>query len=468
MALRKNERVVAIVGRPNVGKSALFNRLAGRRIAIVHDQPGVTRDRLSAPLKETEVPIQIIDTGGIGAVLEDGFADQVKVEASIAIESADAILFVVDVLEGRHPVDDAVAALLRKQGKPVILGLNKADDPKHDNLIGDFAKYGFKNVVPFSATHGRGIPQLISKLEANVAPLEEHEKMQDEETGEEVDVTADAMRLAIIGRPNVGKSSLFNAIIGQNRSIVSNVAGTTRDAVDQYYERGGNHYILIDTAGIRRRARVDTVVESFSVQRAERSIRRADMVAFVFDAAAGITAQERTIAGKILEEHKPCLLVANKYDLYHPGVSNKDRLEELTEYVQRELYFMSYAPLAAVSAKDGQNLNRFFGAIEKVKKVCEALPTTGQLNRFLGLLFEKSPPPLVRGKRLKLYYATLQREERLRPVRCPHLILFVNYKLLVTPTYVRYLENKLREEFGFLGLPIRFDIRERRREESKW
>ncbi len=450
---KKTERIIAIVGRPNVGKSALFNRLAGHRIAIVHDMPGVTRDRLSAPVKESSFPIQIIDTGGIGATISDGFAEQVKIEALIAVESADLILFVVDALDGRHPVDDAVANILRKQGKPVVLGINKADDPKHENMIGEFSRMGFKQCAAFSATHGRGIPQLLELLEANLVPPAPAEG--------EPEALPEPIRMAIIGRPNVGKSSLFNAILGQDRAMVSEVAGTTRDSVDSLYRRGDHHFLLIDTAGIRRQAKVDTVVESFSVKRAESSIRRADMVALVFDASRGITAQERKIAGTILEENKPCILVGNKYDLYMPDAPQKERMEALQEYARRELYFLHYAPLVAVSATQGQFLNKVFGAIERVKKSSEDSLSTGALNRVLQEAIARTPPPHIRGKRFKLLYATLAREQQPRPVMAPHVVLFVNHRILLHETYLRFLENEIRRHTAYEGLPIKFDIRER-------
>ncbi len=458
----KTERVVAIVGRPNVGKSALFNRLAGRRLAIVHDQPGVTRDRLSATCQGASFPIQIIDTGGIGASLEDGFANQVKTEAQIAIESADLILLVVDAQDGRHPVDEAVAQLLRKQAKPVVLGINKADDPKHDANLGDFARLGFKNATTFSATHGRGIPALLKMLEANLEPVETAEDTRPTAATDDSRI----IRVAIIGRPNVGKSSLFNAILGENRAIVSEVAGTTRDAIDCLYERGGQYFSLIDTAGIRRRARVDTVVESFSVQRAERSIRRADLVALVFDAARGIAAQERKIAGTVVEENRPCILVANKYDLYHPDADKKARIEELTEYTRRELFFLDYAPLVAVSAKDSTHLNKIFGAIERVRQASLQSPNTGTLNRLLQAAIQRTPPPATRGRRLKLLYSTLAREHKPRPLMAPRVVLFVNHRDLLHDTYLRYLENEIRRTAGYEGLPIKFDIRERQKKEK--
>jgi GTP-binding protein len=464
---QKTERIVAIVGRPNVGKSALFNRLAGRRIAIVHDQPGVTRDRLSAPCKGCRFPLQIIDTGGIGAALEDGFAKQVKTEATIAIESSDLILFVVDVLDGLHPIDESVAAMLRKQGKPVILGLNKADDPKHDVLASaDFAKLGFSNVASFSATHGRGITLLLHMIEDALEPGEESAESATGDGEENEPAVESGIRVAIVGRPNVGKSSLFNAILGSQRAIVSSVAGTTRDAVDCVHERDGKRYVLVDTAGIRRRSKVDTLVESFSVQRAERAIRRADIVALVYDAADGISAQERKIAGIIVEENKPCILVANKFDLYHPDAPKKARLEELEEDARRELFFLHYAPLAAVSAKDARHLAKVFSAIDKVKEASDRSLNTGALNRVLQEAIDHTPPPAIGGRRFKLFYATLTRDHRPRPIHAPNVVMFVNARKLLPPAYMRFLENEIRKRCPYTGLPVKFDVRERQQKET--
>ena len=452
----RKDRIIAIVGRPNVGKSALFNRLAGRRIAIVHDRPGVTRDRLTAPLADSEFQISLMDTGGIGATLDDNFAGMVKAEAEIAIAASDCILFVVDALEGLNQIDTAVAHMLRKQGKPVILGLNKADDPVHDANTSDFAKLGFKTVCTFSATHGRGIHDLVKTLESTMGPPPNPDEPVTDPANDPRTV-----RLAIVGRPNVGKSSLFNAIIGDDRAIVSDVAGTTRDSIDCYHEHKGSPFLLIDTAGIRRKAKVDDAVESWSVHRAERSIRRADLVALVIDASRGVTAQERKIAATILEENRPCIIVANKFDLYHPDGNMKARLEELEAHVRRELFFLHYAPLVAVSAVKGDRLNKIFGAIEKVREASDSAMGTGAFNRLLQEAIAKSPPPAINGRRFKLFYATLAREEKPRPIIAPRVVLFVNHANLMSPTYRRYLENTVRATMKYEGLPIRFDVRER-------
>jgi GTP-binding protein len=461
----RNQRIVAIVGRPNVGKSALFNRLAGHRIAIVHDMPGVTRDRLSAPLREASFPVTVIDTGGIGANIDDDFAGRVRAEAEIAIAAADVILFVVDALHGIHPVDQSVAQVLRKQGKPVILGVNKADDPKHENETADFMRLGFKTTCAFSATHGRGIERLVKTIEKTLGPPAEEVEVEAEEYNPHTD--AATIRVAIVGRPNVGKSSLFNAILDSDRAIVSEVAGTTRDSIDSYYNHRGHPYLLIDTAGIRKSARVDTAVESFSVARAEKSIRRADITALVIDAARGVTAQERKIAGTILEENKPCIIVANKFDLYHPDGEMKARLAELEEHVRRELFFLHYAPLVAVSAKNKDRLGKIFGAIDKVRAASDGALGTGAFNRLLQEAIQRTPPPAIGGKRFKLFYATLAREEKPRPISAPRVVLFVNHRALMTPTYTRYLENTVRDKMTYAGLPIRFDIREREQRAKK-
>ncbi len=458
----RKDRIIAIVGRPNVGKSALFNRLAQRRIAIVHDMPGVTRDRLSAPLAESEYQLVLMDTGGIGATLNDNFGGMVKAEAEIAIAAADLILFVVDALEGMHNIDAVVAQMLRKQGKPVILGLNKADDPVHDANISDFGRLGFETVCTFSATHGRGIHDLVKTIERTIGPPPDASEPVTDPVNDPRTV-----RLAIVGRPNVGKSSLFNAILGDDRAIVSDVAGTTRDSIDCYHEHKGHGYLLIDTAGIRRQAKVDTAVEQWSVQRAERSIRRADLVALVVDASRGVTAQERKIAGTILEENRPCIIVANKFDLYHPDAQMKARLEELEEHVRRELFFLHYAPLVAVSAIKSDRLNKIFGAVDKVREASDAAMGTGAFNRLLQDAIAQSPPPAINGKRFKLFYATLAREEKPRPIIAPRVVLFVNHASLMSPTYRRYLENTVRARMKYEGLPIRFDVREREQRKGK-
>jgi GTPase len=447
--------VLAIVGRPNVGKSAVFNRLAGRRVSIVHDQPGVTRDRVAASAGTLRAPLTLLDTGGIGETLDDGFSGQVDVEADIAMEEADLILFVVDAKTGVTPVDEALADRLRRKKAPVILGVNKVDGREHESIVSDFLGLGIAEVFTLSATTGRGFGPLREALEARFpAPA----------AGETP--AAERLKVAIIGRPNVGKSSLVNAILNDRRTIVSSTAGTTRDAIDVPFEKDGQPYILIDTAGLRRRTSVDSLVEVFSVQRAKESVRRADVVALVIDAAEGVASQERKIAAFMLDEHKPCILVANKFDLYHPTAKFNARFEELRETLRREFFFMPYAPIIAVSARDRQYLGKVFSTIEKIRAASDATPGTGVLNRLLAEAIERTPPPAIKGRRLKLLYATLARPPEPRTVVAPTIVCFVNYTELMTDPYQRYLEAQIRAHFPFHGLPLRFDIRERRREEQ--
>jgi GTPase len=314
--------VLAIIGRPNVGKSSVFNRLAGQRLSIVHDMPGVTRDRLAADAGSVKVPLTLMDTGGIGEVLDDGLSAQVEVEAEIAMEEADLILFIVDAKSGLTPVDEFLAERLRKKKVPVVLGVNKVDGREHESVASEFSKFGFERVFTMSALTGRGFGPLRAFLEERFPAGEAAEGEGPEEA---------ALKIAVIGRPNVGKSSLINAVLNDQRTIVSGIAGTTRDAIDVPFMKDGRPYLLIDTAGLRRRTKVDSMVEIFSVQRAKDSVRRADVCALVVDAAEGVTMQERKIAQFMLEAHKPCVIVANKFDLYHREAKFRDRLEELEE-----------------------------------------------------------------------------------------------------------------------------------------
>lgn len=464
--------VVAIVGRPNVGKSALFNRLAGRMIAIVHDQPGVTRDRLAAKCIQTKVPCEIIDTGGIGAALEDGFAIQVTAEADIAIQTADLILFVVDCHEDITTIDESIAARLRKSSVPVILLLNKADHEKRDVTVGVFASLGFGAGVLVSAAHGRGFSDLIRAMNEKLEPFNTEEMqamLAAEKDGltEEDPASKDALKVAIVGRPNAGKSSLVNAILRDKRTIVSEVAGTTRDAIDVPYTHGGEPYVLIDTAGMRPRSRRDTSVEVFSAMRSERAIRRSDICLLVIDIAAGITQQDRRIAGIIAEEKKPCIIVVNKFDLFHPDADQKDRLEEVEEQVKTELFFIDYAPFVAVSALKEQGVHKIFRILEKVRKAAAEPLGTGQLNRFLQRAMEMNPPSTHRvlHRRLKLLYATTAVNEKYTTIPVPTYILFVNDKRLLTESYEQYLRNRLREFYPCPGIPIGFSARSRSRKE---
>ena len=452
---------VAIVGRPNVGKSALFNRLAGRKIAIVHDQPGVTRDRISAPSKATVHACTLIDTGGIGGNIDDGFDAQVTIEADIAMQTADLILFVVDAHDGLTAVDQGLAQKLRKAKPPVLLVLNKVDDPKHENALDEFSRLGFESAIFVSAEHGRNFGQLCDEIDAVIAPL----ATEIEAVAEVAEVVG--IKLAIVGKPNAGKSSLVNAILKNERTIVSEIAGTTRDAIDLPYSFQGENFTLIDTAGLRPRGKRDNSVEVFSAMRTEKAIRRSDLCVLVVDLDSGVTAMDRKIAQTIVEEKKPCLIVLNKFDLYHPGANRTARLEEATAHVRKELFFLHYAPFVACSAKTGGSVEHVLKEALKIRKGAQNIPGTGQLNRILQHAFEDTPPPIdgKLKKRLKLYYATAATNEKYSIIPVPTIVLFVNDKRLMATSYESYLTNRFRAAHPAPGIPIIFSVRSRTRTE---
>ena len=447
-------KTVAIVGRPNVGKSALFNRLAGKNISIVHDMPGVTRDRIVAECRRGPEVFEIMDTGGIGANTDDVLTAQVQTEAAIALEVADLLLFVVDVTDGVTPIDQTLAAMLRRTKKPVVLVCNKADSPQRKLGAGEFARLGFKEQAETSAAHGLGIDELVAmiagKLDlkaapASAVPLERQRPL----------------KIAIVGRPNAGKSSLVNAVLGQERAIVSEVAGTTRDSLDLFCRVNGRDYQLIDTAGIRRQAKVDTDVEIFSIQHAMQSIKRADICLLVVDSAAGATMQDRKIAQLLLEERKPCILVMNKYDLYHPDGKAKDRIEALEEKMRREFFFLHYAPLVAVSAKKRQHIGKLFDVVERVRRGAQNRISTGALNRLLHRAIENTPGPIgsTAAWSFKLLYATQVNDPENRAVPVPHFVLFANRAAKLRESYLRHLESIIRDEWPGEGLPFIMSVR---------
>lgn len=463
---------IAIVGRPNVGKSAIFNRMAGRRIAIVHDQPGVTRDRLSAPCRITDYRCLVMDTGGIGASLDDGFASEVAREADLAMETADMILFVVDCRDHLTPIDRDIAQKLHRAEVPVLLVLNKADTEKQDLNLGEFASLGFGDEVFVSAAHGRGFGQLAEKLNAALKKMgagrSDEEAIdpgflaEDEESPAEAALGA-PLKVAVVGRPNAGKSSLVNAILKDSRTIVSDVAGTTRDAIDIPYEHDGQPFMLIDTAGMRQRSRRDSSVEVFSAMRSEKAIRRSDLCLLVIDIAAGVTAQDRRIGGLIADEGKPCVIVVNKFDLFHPSAPFKARQEEVAEHIRRELFFLDYAPFVLASAKEGQGIEGVFRAIERIRKDAANFPSTGALNRLLQRAIEMKPPGIHRQlrKRLKLFYATAVVNEKYTTIPVPTYVLFVNDKRLLADSYAQYLRNTIRSQVKSTGIPVRLSPRSR-------
>jgi len=442
---------VAIVGRPNVGKSALFNRLAGRRISIVHDQPGVTRDRLCAPCVRGKKSFMVFDTGGIGSVVDAGFSEQIRAEADIAIETSEIILLVVDGQAGLASVDEELAKHLRRVHKPLILVVNKVDHDKHSDFEADFASLGFDSVLSVSAEHNRGIGELVERIE-NLLP----ETPADSGSAE---AAAEPLKIAIVGRPNVGKSSLVNAILEDRRTLVSPIPGTTRDAVDVPYERAGEHFVLIDTAGIRPRGKRGDSVEIFSVMRAESSIHRAALCVLVIDGTAGVTAQDKKIAGLIRDEEKPCVVIVNKSDL----LDSEREVSAVLKSIRDELFFLDYAPIILLSAKTGKDVHRLFRGIRNVRENAAVKIGTGVLNRLFQTALEANPPPLRANKRFRLLYATQVDTDSPEKIRPPAFLLFVNDPELLPPTYRKYLEGKIREKASFDGLPLLFRFRGRER-----
>jgi GTPase len=443
-------RQVAIVGRPNVGKSALFNRLAGRNIAIVHDQPGITRDRISALSRRGEEPFTIWDTGGIGGHGETELLKEVRSAAEAAMREADLILFMVDAQQGLTPIDQELARLLRRSKRPVILVVNKIDHPKHEDFDLEFHRLGFQS-VSISAAHGRGIDSLVQAIE---------ERLPLSTLNAQLSTSSPSLSLAIVGRPNVGKSSLINAILSDRRTIVSELPGTTRDAVDIAYRRGSERFVLIDTAGIRPRGKHASSVEVFSVMRSERTIRRADVCVLVVDATMGVTAQDKKIAALMQKAHKPSVVLVNKWDLIKPERGAKTTLAELINETRQRLFFLPYAPVLVASALTGENVDRLFSTIRKIRRGAEARIGTGVLNRLLREAFAANPPPMVGTQRLKLFYATQPRSEE-QTLATPEFVLFVNDPQLLGETYARYLEAQIREVAPFIGLPLMLNFRPR-------
>jgi GTPase len=473
--------LIAIVGRPNVGKSALFNRIVGRRIAIVHDQPGVTRDRITAEAEWHGQSFTLVDTGGIGLLRGEKASDVIIAAAmeqvNLAIEAAHAIILVVNVQEGLVPLDREVAERLRKSGKPVLVAVNKVDTARAEPGVADFAALGFEKLFPVTAIHGEGIEALMDEA-AKFLPFAKNLDSSAQTDGAIPDVTKSAepgpLKLAIVGRPNVGKSSIINALTRSERVVVSPIPGTTRDAVDVPFEIETEgvrqRYILIDTAGVRKERRVHDSVEFYSVKRTEDSIDRCDIVIFVLDAEEGILEQDKKIADKIVEARKACLLVVNKWDLVSESVSvarqqeierraqarrkRDDQRKRLTtlaefgEWVQARLFFLDYAPVIFTSATNGFHLDRLLEAVRYVAAQLQQKIPTSILNRSLHDAIERRQPVTAAGHRLKFYYATQVKQAP------PTFLLFVNREDLFSDQYAKYLSHELRRAFGYEGCPI--------------
>ena len=436
--------LVAIVGRPNVGKSTLFNKLIGRRLSIVEDTPGVTRDRIYADAEWLTHSFTLIDTGGIEPESEDIIAVQMRRQAELAIETADVIVFLVDGREGMTAADEEVAAMLRKSNKPVVLAVNKLDAPKFNDAIYEFYSLGLGDPIIISAGQGLGLGDMLDEVCA-------HFPEEVEEEGEH------PLNIAVVGKPNVGKSSLVNAILGEERCIVSNIPGTTRDAVDTAFTLDGEPYVLVDTAGIRRKRAVeDETIERYSVIRSLAAVRRADVVLIVVDSEQGLSEQDVKIAGYVHEEGKPSVLVVNKWDLIEKDTNT---MNQFKKDMQVDLAFMDYVPFLFISAKTGQRVNKLLSAAKESYAQSVRRIKTGLLNDVVNEAISMTEPPAMSGRRLKIYYAT---EVSVQP---PTFVFFVNDEALVHFSYRRYMENYFRKTFGFAGTPIKIIFRTRGKEE---
>lgn len=433
--------LVAIVGRPNVGKSMLFNKLCGRRLSIVEDTPGVTRDRLYAECEWRGRVFNIVDTGGIEPAADDEILTFMREQAEIAMDAADVIVMVTDIRVGVTAADREVAGMLKRSHKPVALAVNKADSTgAPDPALYEFYELGLGDPIAVSAIHGIGTDDLLDECMKSFPP--------EDGAGEE----DDAIRVAVIGKPNVGKSSLINYILGEKRVIVSDVAGTTRDAVDTPFENKTGKYIFIDTAGIRRQSRVEERVEKFSVMRAQLAIERADVCIIMIDARDGVTDQDTKIAGLAHEAGKASIIVANKWDLVEKETGT---MEKQRKRIMGDLSFMSYAPVLFISALTGERTNRLFELIKFVNDQNSMRVTTGMLNDVLSDALARVQPPTDKGRKLKIYYMTQT------GVRPPCFVVFCNSRELFHFSYQRYLENQIRATFGLEGTPIRMVIRQK-------
>ena len=433
--------IVAVVGRPNVGKSTLFNKLAGKRVSIVKDTPGVTRDRIYADAEWLNHTFRIVDTGGIEPKTDDVLLKYMRSQAELAIDTADVIIFVTDAKAGLTDADAEVGNMLRKSHKPVVVAVNKLDNMVDITPIYEFYELGLGDPMPISAEQGQGIGDLLDEV-VKLFP-EDAEASEDEE---------ELLKVAVIGKPNAGKSSLINRLLGEERVIVSDIAGTTRDAIDTQVEYEGKKYIFIDTAGIRRQSRVNEDIERYSVIRAVSSVERCDVAVIMIDAAAGITEQDAKIAGLAHDNGKAAVVAVNKWD----AVEKDDKtIYRFQEQVDQVLSFMPYAQKLFISAKTGQRVNKLFEAVEMVAANHAKRVPTGVLNDVLYEAMAVNQPPSDKGRRLKIYYMTQV------GVKPPTFVIFVNDKELMHYSYTRYIENRLRENFGFEGTPLKFIIRER-------
>ena len=442
MSRRKTRPIVAVVGRPNVGKSTLFNALAGANISIVKDTPGITRDRIYADITWLDRNFTLIDTGGIEPESRDIILSQMREQAQTAIDTADVILFMVDVRQGLVDADSKVADMLRRSQKPVVLAVNKVDDfNKYMADVYEFYNLGIGEPFPISSVNKLGFGELLDEVISHF----DREAAEEEED--------ERVKVAIVGKPNVGKSSIINKLIGENRVIVSDIAGTTRDAIDTEVTHNGKEYVFIDTAGLRRKSRVKEDLEHYMIVRTVAAVERADIVILVIDATEGVTEQDAKIAGIAHDRGKATIIAVNKWDAVE---KDNKTVNEYTKKIRQTLSFMAYAEILFISAETGQRLNRLYDTIDIVSENHSMRVATGVLNEIMAEAVAMQQPPTDKGKRLRLYYITQA------AVRPPTFVIFVNDKELMHFSYTRYLENQIRETFGFRGTPFKFIIRERK------
>lgn len=446
MENRKRKPIVAVVGRPNVGKSTLFNALAGSRISIVKDTPGITRDRIYADVTWLNYSFTLIDTGGIEPDSKDIILSQMREQAQIAIDTADVILFMVDVKQGLVDADAKVADMLRRSKKPIVLVVNKVDSYEKMMLdVYEFYNLGIGEPMAISAANRQGIGEVLDEVVSHFA----------DDTAE--DVEDERPRIAIVGKPNVGKSSLINKLLGENRLIVSDIAGTTRDAVDAEVTYNGKEYIFIDTAGLRRKNKIKEELEQYMIVRTVSAVERADIVILLIDALEGVTEQDAKIAGIAHERGKGIIIAVNKWD----ALEKDDKtIYRFTEKVRQILSFMPYAEITFISAKTGQRIGKLYELIDMVEQNQSMRVATGVLNEIMAEAVALQQPPSDKGKRLRLYYITQV------AVKPPTFVIFVNDKQLMHFSYTRYIENKIRDTFGFKGTPLHFIIRERKEKDQ--